>query len=873
MMQKDSAAENDVEDGFAGKSANRRPRSLSETTPLLGGPAPEPMSNAPATFLVPPKHVHEEQHKGVPTTAATTYSSTLPFLTWSQSHQSSSSPRSKTSSPFLKSPVLQRSTATTAPGADQDNNNNSKGVGNFVVYIIYALVNVIIAVPGLYGYAAVIFNHPIFQPHMNALAKLVIFSSLVHQLGFLCFSSLDFAIGTVQDAGLIFLSSMSNEIANRMLEDGHSDKAIVSTTLVLLSSGTALLGLCLFVLGKLNLANAVAYLPIFCIQAGVALCISMPLVSFTDWKYLAEGHNFILAFPGLLARLFYIVIFCFVGWDLDQARDAGWVGQVAPPTPIQDVVSLIDFSLVQWSLIGEILWTWAGMVFVVSFASCLDVAAISMDMGEALDTNRELATVGICNFMSGLTFGFTGSYIFSQTIFTYRTGVHSRWIGTFIMAIYLYFVISPMNLLQVSPLFFLGSTLIFIGYDLLYEWLFEIRLRVLWSEYATIWGTFVAIQIVGVDAGILIGVLFAIVEHVVANAQATSVHQVRKRSRAVWTKEEFQFLHDRAYNSTSPKIVTMEVIGPVFFGSSLSVLDRLREEVALSENETEPSRDVKGSPRTASFLLTKDKKPPSFRQPPSVSRPPQFCVLDLTQVSNMDASAARSCFLQFTRLGQKRNVIVCAAGLTPRIEWMVRSHEAACETRAEEEMIKARLQSNDERSTNPLESGTDKMLLFLTLHEALEFCEATLIHQFRVNPTRSSDPNLPLAASAYSEEDAKLSSVLAKFLGSSPEEAEQLKQLDSQRYHDEIEFEAGEEVLRKESRPESLYVVLRGVVASGTGRSQRVYRYKQRIVSGAGLVANSSYSNLLDGAAADPSDVPPVVATLWPVGGVFGYSD
>jgi len=36
-------------------------------------------------------------------------------------------------------------------------------------------------------------------------------------------------------------------------------------------------------------------------------------------------------------------------------------------------------------------------VFVVSFASCLDVAAISIDMGEALDTNHELATVGICN--------------------------------------------------------------------------------------------------------------------------------------------------------------------------------------------------------------------------------------------------------------------------------------------------------------------------------------------------------------------------------------------------------------------------------------------------------------------------------------------
>jgi SulP family sulfate permease len=47
-----------------------------------------------------------------------------------------------------------------------------------------------------------------------------------------------------------------------------------------------------------------------------------------------------------------------------------------------------------------------------------------MDMGEALDTNKEMVTVGISNVMSGLTGGFTGSYIFSQTIFTYRTGCH-----------------------------------------------------------------------------------------------------------------------------------------------------------------------------------------------------------------------------------------------------------------------------------------------------------------------------------------------------------------------------------------------------------------------------------------------------------------
>jgi sulfate permease, SulP family len=126
----------------------------------------------------------------------------------------------------------------------------------FLYYIVYALVNVIISVPGLYGYAAIIFNHPIFAPYRNTLSKLVILSSLVHQLAFTTFSSLHtFAIGTVQDAGLIFLSTMANALATSILDDNGTEQEVVSTVLVLLSLGTATLGLVLIVMGHFRLAE------------------------------------------------------------------------------------------------------------------------------------------------------------------------------------------------------------------------------------------------------------------------------------------------------------------------------------------------------------------------------------------------------------------------------------------------------------------------------------------------------------------------------------------------------------------------------------------------------------------------------------------
>lgn len=340
---------------------------------------------------------------------------------------------------IMTSNTLAAGNHTQSPAQKSSTNHPSReekqghGASFYLYCIIYALVNVIISAPGLYGYAAVIFNHPVFSSYMNALSKLVIFSSLIHQLGFFLFSSLDFAIGTVQDAGLIFLSGMANSIANTMLDDGHSEAEIVSTTLVLLSIGTAALGLILVIMGHFRLADAVSYLPMpvvggylafigfFCIQAGIALCISKSITSLSDWKYVFEPNKMILAVPGLgaglvltlvsrkatntgalpLVMVFIPALFYFLVWvsgsTLDDMRNDGWVGPVAPSVPVGDLFQLVNFGQVRWDLIGKILPTWVGMVFVVSFASCLDVAAISIDMGEALDTNRELATVGLCN--------------------------------------------------------------------------------------------------------------------------------------------------------------------------------------------------------------------------------------------------------------------------------------------------------------------------------------------------------------------------------------------------------------------------------------------------------------------------------------------
>ena len=68
---------------------------------------------------------------------------------------------------------------------------------------------------------------------------------------------------------------------------------------------------------------------------------------------------------------------------------------------------------------------------------------------------------------------------------------------------------------------------------------------------------------------------------------------------------------------------------------------------------------------------------------------PRFVVLDLTQVPSVDASAARSCFLQLVRICKSNGVFLCAAGANIRIVWTLRTHDVIYSSEEENEIKKS----------------------------------------------------------------------------------------------------------------------------------------------------------------------------------------
>lgn len=421
----------------------------------------------------------------------------------------------------------------------------------FLISILYGMINATIVIPVVMSFGNIIYQDARFQPYTPVLIKLTMVSGVVHQLCFSSLSSLKFAVGSVQDAGLIFLSSMASDIVAYCQANGHNeDEVILATVTVGLAVAAFVLGIGLIMLGKLQLAGYVQMLPtcvvagylafigFFCGKSGLGLMANISVSNDDDgtsisgnvltWELLVDHWLYVL--PGLMGGIFIyisvrtfqhvavlptciailLLLFYFglaiAGSSIEQATDRGWISQAEPAPVWYRTWDYLQLDKVVWSALPQLALTEVSMLFVVGLSSSLDVAAIELELARPLNYNAELIMVGISNVVSGLTGGYTGSYIFSQSIFSLRSGINSRVAGFCLAFCQALVIILPFPILSFVPNFFYGSLLGMICLDLMIEWLWDFRSKVTIAEYLIGLSTFGLIQWLGVEYGILSGV-------------------------------------------------------------------------------------------------------------------------------------------------------------------------------------------------------------------------------------------------------------------------------------------------------------------------------------------------------------------------------
>jgi SulP family sulfate permease len=316
--------------------------------------------------------------------------------------------------------------------------NNRETMKRHAADCMLGVINSTIIVPVTISFCSIIYRDLAFAAYIPYLVKLVLFSSAIHQFIFALCSSLPFAVGQVQDAGLIFLSHIAcNVVAGIQDRDN-----LVPTTLFVLAIATTGLGVMLMIVGKNHLAHYIQYLPMpvvggylayigfFCGEAGLAMMGDVQVTGFADWSKFLEPGVRLHIIPGLIigismykilgwARSPYAlpacmavvlsVFYCIMWWtgmSFQDAREEKWMMPLQPPgkqaysdlycictyvwfvsaSPLK-AWEFYDISKVEWHLLLPQFPTWMGMWIIVAFSSCLDVAAIEMELGLPLDYN------------------------------------------------------------------------------------------------------------------------------------------------------------------------------------------------------------------------------------------------------------------------------------------------------------------------------------------------------------------------------------------------------------------------------------------------------------------------------------------------------
>jgi MFS superfamily sulfate permease-like transporter/CRP-like cAMP-binding protein len=338
---------------------------------------------------------------------------------------------------------------------------------------------------------------------------------------------------------------------------------------------------------------------------------------------------------------------------------------------------------------------------VVVFGSTLDVAAIQCSTPRPIDFDAELATVGISNIANALLFQqYTGSYIFSQTLFSMRAGVSGSLHGFVLGGLELVVFLLPFPVVQVMPVFFFGALLVVFGVEIAGDWLVHSRHKVTRAEYALLLLTFALIVQLGLEYGVAAGGVACLLYFAASYSRVhvSAFRAVASRSAAARPLREHRALE----GAFAGRMAAVSLSGFIFFGSAIKIMDKVmafaKEEMLQGEEEGAEGEDGGGvgvggggggggsafasgvggvggvgGTSTTTTTTTTDSNDLLLRR--VAAGAPRFLLLDFRRVLGVDATAAQtfgSLRMQLRRLGIE--LVLTRVHGNPTVERLFAAH-------------------------------------------------------------------------------------------------------------------------------------------------------------------------------------------------------
>jgi SulP family sulfate permease len=504
---------------------------------------------------------------------------------------------------------------------------------SFVAGSITGVIGVIRAI----SYAALIFSGSLAM-HLNVGVGIAIFSSAAISVVVALMSSLPGMIATPLAAPTAVLAILAAQIADTLSLTPTSSVDVLMTVVAAIALGSLATGMSLWIIGLCRVGNALQFIPYpvvggfmaatgwLLIRGGVQVMTDEPL-TFTNLTWfiqptpmvhwggglaialvllvLTKRYHHPLIMPGVLLTatgVFYGIV-GLSHQPLATIRDHGWLLGPFPEGKLWQPMTINDFGYVHWDVIGQHSSTIGLLIFVSLLSLVLTNGGIELAIGQDLDLNQELRAIGMANVVAGLGSTMAGNQALPSTLLVHKMGASSRLTGLFKACPCVVVLFMGPTFLTYFPKPILGSLLLFLGLDLLWQWLCKIWFKLHWVDYLTIVTTLVVINRVNFIVGIGVGLCITTLQFFYQCLQTNPIAAVdaplpaqpldggpQKDERSDdETHTNFNLAFERILSDHEAEIIDwVNLKGFLFFGNAALLFQQLRSRILHPDSGKSP---------------------------------------------------------------------------------------------------------------------------------------------------------------------------------------------------------------------------------------------------------------------------------------------
>lgn len=497
-------------------------------------------------------------------------------------------------------------------------------------------------------------------------------SQIPHALGFiilgdavLCLigavaSSNPIAIAVEQDAPGAMLAVITAGIVARL--SGATQQQFATVTVAIVTT-TLLTGMLLLTLGYFKIGGIVRFLPYpviggFLAGSGWLLVqggISIMANSSMSWDWF-QPVVFQLWVPGLilafvsrwatqkfpkpytipLLLLGVTILFYAAAWmtnhPASRLQASGWLlDSAASSTAWQFPLHRSFLEQVDWSVLLAQLPAIIPIALICAIGLLLNSSGIELLIKKDLDLNHELIVAGYGNLGAAFVGGLAGFQDISFTTLSHYMGGKGRLVGILTALLIGATLFLGTTFILFIPKFVFGSVLIYLGLELLVEWVYEAWFKFSHVDFMVVAGILLILIFVGVLQSIIAGLILAVVMFAVSYSRISVIKYAftgrEYRSRVTRPSHEGEVLDQHG-----DRLYTMKLEGFIFFGTANGIFDFLRKRIKTTGTDTV-----------------------------------QFCLLDFAKVSGIDSTGLLS-FNRMIQWSHEHGITLVFSGMPPAMQ-------------------------------------------------------------------------------------------------------------------------------------------------------------------------------------------------------------